>query len=171
MYQFTWGTFKQINSIQWISIFKMSPFPFSSAPLELGIFGETVTSASVFPQFTGFLFSCSLVSRLCILEAGSRKRVEWPRVLLSKVTMEFIIVTSLSLIINIAVLFYRYYDFTAVFFFLVILFFCVHTQCRAYCPPDMGVENHQPVLGKVPSIFQAPRPAQCETVNELSLLC
>lgn len=105
----------------------MSPSPLSSAPLGLGIFGETVTSASVFSQFTGFLFSCSLVSRLCILEAGSRKRVEWPRVLLSKVTMEFIIVTSLSLIINIAVLFYRYYDFTAVFFFGNTVFLCTHS--------------------------------------------
>ena len=61
----------------------MSQSHLSSAPLGLGIFGQTVTSASVSHQFTGFLFSCNLVSRLCTLEAGSMERVERPRVQLS----------------------------------------------------------------------------------------
>ena len=150
----------------------MSQSHLSSAPLGLGIFGQTVTSASVSHQFTGFLFSCNLVSRLCTLEAGSMERVELPRVQLSKFTVELTVVTSLSLIIIRAVPFYWYYDLTAGF--LLILYSYVHTQGTAYCPPGVGVENHQKVSGRTrtPSfVFQAPMPAQHETVNEPSLLC
>ena len=67
----------------------MSPSPLSSSPLGLGIFGETVTLAYVSHQFTGFLSSRDLVSRLCTLEAGRRERVEWPHCLKSKATVEF----------------------------------------------------------------------------------
>ena len=100
------------------------------------------------------------------------ERVERPRVQLSEVTVELIVVTSLSLIIIIAVPFYWYYDLTAGF--LLILYSCVHTQGTAYCPPGVGVESHQTVSGRMqtPSfVFQAPRPAQHETVSEPSLLC
>ena len=100
------------------------------------------------------------------------ERVERPRVQLSKVTVELIVVTSLSLIIIIAVPFYWYYDLTAGF--LLINYSCVHTQGTAYCPPGVGVESHQTVSGRMqtPSfVFQVPRPAQHETVNEPSLLC
>lgn len=97
----------------------MSPSPLSSAPLGLGIFGEAVTLAYVSHQFTGFLSSRDLVSRLCTLEAGRMQRVEWPHCLKSKATVELIVVTSLSLIIIIAVPFFCYYDLTAGFLLIL----------------------------------------------------
>ena len=146
----------------------MSPSPFPSAPLGLGIFGEIATSTFVSSQ-AFFTQPCKqAVHPVSGKHGGCGAEFSCPMA-----PWSWFVVTSLSLIIIVAVPFLLVL-WSHCRLFVNTLFLCTHSGHSILSSSCGGVENCWQVTRRVqtPSfVYQAPKPVQYEIVNEPSPLC